>query len=311
MPETLLVGDVGGTWIRLALVDGCLSEVWKQPTRAFKNLGQAVEAFLAQTGAAPAAAAVGVAGPVDNDVARLTNLDWEARAEDLPQPAVLINDLAAAAHGVGVLGPGDARRISGPAPIEGTLRVVIGVGTGHGQATWSRGGVLAGEAGHAGFAPEDPELAELAQTIREQHGRASVESVISGAGLDAVLRFAAGRATLGPEATEALQSQPSAAVVARFAGQDSACARARSLFACALGGEAGNAALRCLPAGGVWLVGGVAQSLLQPAVDAEVQAAFCAKPPMSERLREIPLLVVSDPHVALHGAAVVARMLLH
>jgi glucokinase len=248
---------------------------------------------------------------VVGDVAALTHLDWEARAADLPQPAVLLNDLAAAAHGVGTLGPGGHRRICGPAPTEQATRVVIGCGTGHGQALWTEGRVVAGEGGHAGFAPEDPELAELAQAIRLQHGRVRIESVLSGGGLDELLRFAAGRAVLGARATEALQQRPSAAVVAEFAGEDPACARARSLFARALGAEAGNAALRCLPAGGVWLVGGVVEALVRPAVDPEIQAAFCAKEPVSERVRQIPLLVVQDSDIGLRGAAVVAAKLLH
>jgi glucokinase len=248
---------------------------------------------------------------VTGDVAALTHLDWEARAADLPQPAVLLNDLAAAAHGVGTLGPGGYRRICGPAPIEQATRVVMGCGTGHGQALWTEGRVVAGEGGHAGFAPEDPELAELAQAIRLQHGRVRIESVLSGGGLDELLRFAAGRAVLGARATEALQQRPSAAVVAEFAGEDPACARARSLFARALGAEAGNAALRCLPAGGVWLVGGVVEALVRPAVDPEIQAAFCAKEPVSERVMQIPLLVVQDPNIGLRGAAVVAARLLH
>jgi len=126
-----------------------------------------------------------------------------------------------------------------------------------------------------------------------------------------VLRFAAGKAPMGPDATNALLSRSSGEVVAQFAGQDAACARARSIFARALGGEAGNAALRVLPAGGVWLIGGVATSLLRPAVDTEVSTAFSDKGPMADRVREVPLMVVNDATVALRGAAVVAGGLLH
>ena len=311
MPEPVLVGDVGGTRTRLALYDGALQSLWERPTGLHPDLTTAVAEFLELVGVQPSASGIGVAGPVVAGEATLTHGDWTIRAQDLPQPAVLLNDLAAAAHGVGALEPGAARRISGPAPVPGAPRVVIGVGTGHGQAVWCEGKVLAGEAGHMDFAASDPELVELAEAIRVRDDRVSVEAVLSGLGMDAVLRFAAARAVLGAEATAALQSRPSAAVVAELAGKDAACAHARSLFARALGAEAGNAALRTLPAGGVWLVGGVAAGLLSRAADAEVSTAFSNKGPMSEQVRGIPLLVVQDGLVGLRGAAVVAARLVH
>jgi glucokinase len=311
MSEPVLVGDVGGTWIRLALFDGELGPVWRRAVNRVDGLQSAVAEFLATCDRQPQASAVGVAGPVVNGACQFTNIDWRVEASTLPQPGVLINDLAAAAHGLGALTAASRRRICGPAPQPAATRGVMGVGTGHGQAVWHQGVVVPGEAGHSSFAADDPELAELAAMVRLREGRVSIESILSGKGMDDLLRFASTRATLGPAATEALQTLPAAAVVAKYAGQDAACARARSIFARALGSEAGNMALRSLPAGGVWLVGGVAQALVQPGVDAEIQSAFCAKPPMSERLRHIPLMVVHDESVALRGAAVVARGLLH
>ncbi len=311
MADPVLAGDVGGTWTRLALYDGALHSQWKRRTRDLTSLEEAISTYLGEVSVQPVATAIGFAGPVVDGVASLTNGDLTAREDALPQPAVLLNDLAAAAHGVGALAPDAARRLSGPAPVPGAPRVVIGVGTGHGQAIWSNGVVLAGEGGHADFAASDPELVELAEVLRERLGRVSVECVVSGKGMDEVLRFAAGRAQLGAEATAALQTRSAAEVVAELASQDAACARARSLFARALGTEAGNAALRILPAGGVWLVGGVAEGIVQPGADAELTTAFSAKSPMSEQVLGVPLLVVQDSHVGLRGAAVVASMLVH
>jgi len=311
MPDLFLVGDVGATWTRLALHDGELQEIVVLPTADHRDLRSAVAHYLSGRDVEPVAAVIGVAGPVVDGEASLTNGDWSARASDLPQPARLINDLEAAAHGIGCLGPGAARRICGPAPAPDGDRIVLGIGTGHGQALWTQGRVLAGEGGHADFCPGDVDLVALADGLRPARGRVSVEAVLSGRGMDDVLRFAATRASLGAEATAALHTQPSAQVVAAMASQDAACARARSLFIRALGCEAGNAALRVLPRGGVWLTGGVAQGLLLPAVDAEITASFCAKAPMSELLSATALLVVENPLVGLLGAGVVAQTLAH
>jgi glucokinase len=304
--RALLVGDVGGTWTRLALFDGELGEVWRRPTSQFAGLREAVAAFMAQAGAMPVASAVGIAGPVTEGSGALTNLSWSAEVADLPQPAVLLNDLEAAAHGVGRLEPGAYRQICGPAPRTGATRVVLGCGTGHGQALWSAGHVIAGEGGHAGFAPEDAELVDLVERLRREHGRVTLETILSGRGVHALLRSC----TLGPTVHAALRTEDPVVVVSSLAEQEPACARARSLFVRALGAEAGNAALRSLPSGGVWLIGGVARSLVKPAIDPELQAAFLAKPPMQSRLEQIPLLLVEDDDVSLRGAVVVAQKLL-
>ena len=103
----LLVGDVGGTSTRLALhkpgkrapeVSAILQ------SRDFDGLEPIVKGFLAPLKARPAAAVFGVAGPVQNGVARITNLPWKlderALARALRIPVVrLANDMVVAARG--------------------------------------------------------------------------------------------------------------------------------------------------------------------------------------------------------------------
>jgi glucokinase len=116
---------------------------------------------------------------------------------------------------------------------------------------------------------------------------------------------------MGPAATKMWRDHPAAAVIDAHADTDPGCASALDLFIRALGAVAGDAALRILPTGGVWIVGGVAGRLLRPNGDAALRTAFEAKGRMSSAIAALPILVVDDPEIVLRGAVVVARAAMH
>lgn len=88
---------------------------------------------------------------------------------------------------------------------------------------------------------------------------------------------------------------------------DPLCARAVELFCTLYGAEAGNAALRVVAAGGVYLAGGIAPQLLGPLSAPGFRQAFEAKYGFAELLRTIPVWVITHPNPGLLGAAIAAQ----
>jgi glucokinase len=329
----VLVADVGGTHTRLAVWEEGAGALALGPTRDGADFLRRVEALLSarrrQGLPPPVAACVAVAGPVEADArggsARLTNADWALRAEELPLPARLVNDLHAAARGVQDLRGPDGElagglRLGGGAPVSGAPLGVIGLGTGLGQALLVGDAVVSGEGGHAGWAPRDAVgdalLRFLRDRLAERAGglpggdpppRVSVERVVSGTALADLLDFAAMRAPLGGEASARLAAEPAAVVVVDCADRDPACALAMELLVAGLGAEAGDLALRALCRGGVALVGGLAGRIAPWLTGAVFRRAFEDKGRMSAISKGIPVWLVADGLLGLRGAAVEAR----
>src|SRR5579862_1897894 len=195
---TGLVGDVGGTNARFALLDGegRVRNLHIYPAANFASLGDVIADYLERTmgrNKRPPRAVVAVAGPVLDGEIEFTNLDWQVSEGELLahfefEAVRLINDFAAQALACPLLGP-EALRTLGP-----TLRggadcpmVVLGAGTGFGVAGLARSErgdmAVATEGGHAAFAPSDDVEVEVWSELRARHGRVSIERVLSGRGL--------------------------------------------------------------------------------------------------------------------------------
>src|SRR4051812_42903118 len=111
----LLAGDVGGTKTLLGLFD--LAEPRPRPvatrtyvTHEFSTFTEMLDAFARDVHQpfSITAAAVGVAGPVFGNTAKLTNITWDISAEEVTARfgatrVGLLNDLEAMAYSVHVL----------------------------------------------------------------------------------------------------------------------------------------------------------------------------------------------------------------
>src|SRR5688572_10661925 len=105
MGELVLAGDIGGTSSRLALVDlDGLRPLFERtyPSAAHESLDVIAAKFLDEGGRRPERACFGIAGPVEDDVSRATNLPLIIEARRLEQHlglrrVRLINDFHAAA----------------------------------------------------------------------------------------------------------------------------------------------------------------------------------------------------------------------
>ena len=215
----------------------------------------------------------------------------------------LINDLAAVAWATPALDPASLRAIAHPgAPIARVAGpatcAVLNAGTGCNASAlvMSEAGetVVVGEYGHASFAPCDAREIEIWRWLQARFGRVSIERVLCGPGLLNLYH-----ALCAIEGVAAVADTPAAV----SAGADATALRAIETFCAVMGSVAGDVALCYGARGGVFLAGGVAGSLLQPAHNAAFRARFEDKGRFAPYLAAIPTAVIEDGNAALLGAA--------
>ena len=123
-----LVGDVGGTNARFALVDLDADTCTLQHAQTlhnddFASLQHAIESYLAGVGQRPGHAAIAVASPVNADEIRLTNRAWSFSQRELQaslglDALYILNDFGAIAWAIPTLEPKDYVRLFGPDNID-------------------------------------------------------------------------------------------------------------------------------------------------------------------------------------------------
>ena len=308
-----LVGDLGGTNARFALVEGqdgrpAPTQIKAYATKDYASPEDAIEAYLKDTGAQrPAKAVLAVAGPVTKGAMHFTNLDWEVSEARLTsvggfKAARLLNDFAAQALGaprldidkLQVLGPGLGR------PAEGTM-VILGPGTGFGVAGLVREAghetVLSTEGGHVGFAPADDLEIEIWRHFARGREHISIERVLSGSGL-----YELYQALADIEGASASLADQKAVQAAAETG-DPLASRTVDRFCRILGSTAGDFALGFGARAGVYVTGGVAEKLADQLAEGGFRERFEAKGRFVDYMRAIPTWLVLDPYAALIGAA--------
>ncbi len=317
----ILAGDVGGTktWLGLFDCDGVRPtpiETAHYATQTFDGLLPLVTGFVERTGAAALieAASFGVAGPVHDNAARLTNVPWHVDGATMAarlgiDQVRILNDLEAMAHAVPYLEPHELAVVRPGTPRADGNAALIAPGTGLGEACLhavdGRLRPVPSEAGHTDFAARTPRELQLVSVLTAAGGRVQLEDVVSGPGLVTLHRFthrtapcARGPLPRSPDAA------PAAVTSAALSGTCGACVEALDLFVDALGAEAGNLALRTLSSAGLYVGGGIAPRILPALRSDRFRDAFLAKGAMRPLLEPIPVSVIIEPRVALIGAAV-------
>ncbi|MBU5638956.1 glucokinase [Geomonas sp. Red69] len=316
----ILAGDVGGTTTRLAYFEADSAGLTvlahgQYKSAAHGSLAEMLRHFALQHGIAAERACLGIAGPVIEGRVRTPNLPWTiedaelALALGIPQVR-LINDLEANTYGIAALKQEDLFTLNAGTPNpEGTIAVVsAGTGLGESLAYWDGDThrPLPSEAGHADFAARSDLETELLLYLQAKHGRVSYERVLSGPGLYDIYRFLRDKRYFNedPAVAQAMGTQDPPAVITRAAlkGSCPMCAKAVDLFIGVYGAEAGNAALRFLSTGGVYLGGGIAPKILDLLKGATFMVAFTAKGRLSALVQSIPVHVILNEDTALLGA---------
>jgi glucokinase len=337
----LLAADVGGTKTLLGLYESAgvgrrrtgapagderpaSVAVREYATPEFDGLDDLVQTFLDETGARRIrAVCIGVAGPVNGLVARLTNVPWLADASDLAEKfgasrVQLLNDLEAMAYAVPVLEPSELAVLQAGIAVPTGNAALIAAGTGLGEALLhnvdGRFVPSASEGGHADFAARTARELALVEELARTYGRVDNERVISGPGLVNLFRFTHREGRTAPECKTLGSDLDPADLPARISatalgGRCDRCAEALDMFIDAYGAEAGNLALRSMATAGVYIGGGIAPKILPALERGLFMQAFRDKEPMVDLLRTLPVSVILNPAAGLVGASVCAMTL--
>jgi glucokinase len=320
----LLAGDIGGTKTNLAIYDpemglrDPLAEA-TLPSTGFPSLEALLHSFLSGVECRVTQACFGVAGPVVNGRATITNLSWTIDEGQLVQvlgiPHVrLLNDLESIAYAIPRLTPGDLHTVNEGKPSPEGAIAVIAPGTGLGEAflTWTGDRYCAhpSEGGHADFAPTDVLELGLLRYLWDRYEHVSYERVCSGIGLPNIYAYlkASGYADeptwLADRLAQARDATP--VIVNNALDKNERCTLCEGTlrtFVSILGAEAGNLALKTLATGGVYLGGGIPPRIL-PVLDGPVfMNSFCAKGRFRELMTHMPVHVILNPQAPLLGAA--------
>lgn len=303
-----LIGDIGGTNTRLAVVENGRS--WANLENFhnddFDSLSDIILTYTKKYSVSPRTAAFAVAGPVRSGEVTLTNRGWKISAQALANHFALdscevVNDFTAVALGVPALEDDNLHQLGGESPQLTEPKAILGPGTGLGVAglipSVSGGRILVTEGGHMTLAPQDDRQAAIISGLRRRFAHVSAERAISGQGLEnlyAVISEMNGKpGELDAEAVgRAAESQSDAAAI-----------EALAQFFRFLGGIAGDLALAYGAFGGVYLAGGIVPRYLQALERSEFRASFEAKGRMRNYVRSIPVYVILHPEVELLGLA--------
>ncbi|MEM1193794.1 MAG: glucokinase [Pseudomonadota bacterium] len=316
--DAILVADIGGTNARFALAKpgaagaGALVLENSQTFRAedFETVRDAADAFLESVSERPAHACFAVAGPVDAAVIRFTNSPWQidrARIRDGLKLAQfhVVNDFEALASGIPTLTDDDTVSVHAAAGDPAAPSLVLGPGTGLGQALLVRAAnetmVIATEGGHKTFAPRTDEQVEVMRFIAREHPRVSVERLLSGRGLVNIHR-----ALCAISGTQRISLQADEITRAAIDETYPIAQRAVALFCAILGDVAGDAVLSSGARGGVMLGGGILPRIKDLFLASEFTAHFTDKGRMRPYLEAVPVRLIVRDGVALLGAGALA-----
>jgi glucokinase len=320
----LLAGDIGGTKTNVAIFspkDGPRIPLVEAtfPSARYPTLEAVVREFLSRVDLAVSRACFGVAGPVVNGRATVTNLPWEMEETQLARTlelksVFLLNDLESIANAIPLLEGDDLYTLNDRDLTPGGAIAVIAPGTGLGEAflTWNGSQYEAhpSEGGHADFGPSNELESGLVRYLLDIYGHASWERVCSGIGLPNIYAYL--KASSYAEEPSwfadklAAASDPTPVIVNNALGEGERCelcVATLNTFVSALGAEAGNLALKVLATGGVYLGGGIPPRILPALSSGTFMRSFQNKGRFAGLMSSLPVHVILNPKSALLGVA--------
>ena len=323
MANLLLAGDIGGTKTLIGLFERAPGRPRAGVARSYGTLDYdalpaMIEVFLREADAPREqidAACFGVAGPVIDEGADLTNVPWRVDARAVKRAfgfarVHLLNDLEAMAYSVPHLTGTEVFVLQDgtPQPTGNIAIIAAGTGLGEGLLHTMDGRRIPSpsEGGHADFAARTEREMQLVRDLTARYGRADVEHVISGRGLLNIHRVAH-RDPCTATIDLADPAAPAAISTAALERRCLGCVETLDIFVEAYGAEAGNLGLRSVATGGVFIGGGIAPKILSALTTGAFMRAFCSKPPLDAMLRAMPVKVILNEEAGLLGAAVFAN----
>lgn len=328
MKKLILAADIGGTktLLQLSIANGKQQQCLYQQRyssgdyAAFQPLlTQFLHDALALTNGQPiCAACLAIAGPVTQRTAQVTNLLWQIDADALQKQfsithVELVNDFAAVGYGIGSLQPSDFHIVQTGDSVAQASCAVIGAGTGLGEGylVWQGDEYkpFPSEGGHVDFAPANDTQINLLRYLQARFGHVSYERIVSGSGLLNIYDFCCEQQSPSAALLQAMRNtEDGAATITDFALQknDPLAQQVLDIFIACYGAQAGNLALTCLARGGVYIAGGIASRILPRMLQGDFMHAFCDKGRFAPLMKSMPVKIILNAEVGLHGANRVA-----
>lgn len=315
----VLAGDVGATKTNMALFKwepGCLILLHEARYHSsdYKDINGLLDEF--QKGySSPDAICLGVAGPVLDGHAKLSNINWEIDGDTISdrfgiQKAHLINDLEATGYGLAMLTEGDIKTIQtgSKKPVGNAAIIAPGTGLGEAGLYWDGNTYhpFATEGGHCDFAPRNSFDFELYNFLQKEFGHVSWERLICGPGILNIYRFL--RDIKKREEPEWLQEKfreaaDVATVISQNADKVEICRETMELFIRYLAFESANLALKLKATGGLFIAGGIVPQIVPLLENKVFNSSFYQSGRLNYLLEKIPVKIILDPKAALLGAA--------
>lgn len=310
--KTLVIGDIGGTNARFALAspdEPGFHDPLTLQCADYSSADDAIRHYLdSQSAATPDVICLAVAGPVVDDMVRVTNNHWTLKAADIAEDfgigqVRLLNDFEAIAYSIPHLKQDDVEPIGLPEgePLSSDFKVaILGPGTGLGVAgLYRRGQMLVpivGEGGHVGFSPKSQVQVEIMEALRSKFDRVTVERLVSGAGIENI--YWALTLIHGEQRT-----QLTAQEIFANAADDPRANETTHMFFEVLGQVAGDIALTIGAEDGVYLAGGIAKRYPEMLQQSGFRNAFDNKGRHRAYMERIPTLLIANGEPGLLGAA--------
>ncbi len=262
----VLVADIGGSNARFAMATIGEQSVTVGEMNSFrvsehKSVADAANAFLQIEQSAPKIACFAVAAHVIGKIVEFTNSPWTFDTPMLRKQLnltrlLIINDFEALAASVRHLSRSDLVEVKPGKGDKNAPVLVMGPGTGLGQALIVPDGdherIIATQGGHVGFAPRGAEEIEVLRVLSRDFDRVSIERLLSGGGLvnlHRALCMIAG----APQA-----SRPAGEIASAALNKECPHAvKTVEMFCAILGSAVGDAVLATGARGGVVLGGGI------------------------------------------------------
>jgi glucokinase len=328
--------DIGGT--KVQILDSYSDTVRHVLTHDFPDLYAVLDDYFAAIGGRPRHIAVAIAGPRDENTGavKITNSPWpvfnpvEAAVRYPGTTFETYNDMNAAAAGVAVAHSDNFLLIKeGKASAKGNkAAVAISTGFGVGIAAYNRSTdgytLIDCEMGHSGFQPYTEVQNKFLQFLYTKYSDPSWDLAITGGfGIDNWLEFLYDKIhapKLGGALEKAFEAgRPPGAVLLEFAtegvDEDREAARTILEYMADLTATAlSNVALTYKTTGGIYLTGSVSLALSEYWVEqTKFKKAFIRKGSegraewLEEFCTNVPIYLVTDPHIGVKGALVLAE----
>lgn len=312
----LLVVDLGGTWIRLAIAtpEGQLQHLQKSPVADYDSLAEAMGTYLSSLPSALGEvknAAIGVPGPTNNNDVQLTNLPRYSFEKDRLQKQlnlislIVMNDAAAIAAAIPALrSSGKLAQLGGGDfdPLGSVAMICPGTGLGvsylvpDGRSGWIPVSTEGGNVGLSVAREDFPLVEAISESEKAKWGSyISAEYFLSGPGL--VRLYFAGCAL------EGIPSNPYVTPEAITASTDPHSMEYRSTerFMRLLGSFAGDLTLTLGAVGGVYFSGSIITALKDRLRSPAFRNSFEDKGRYQQYMERIPTYHLEDAEPALIG----------